>query len=434
MPEMHRIVVVGGGFGGLYAVKSLKHASVQITLLDRRNFHLFQPLLYQVATGTLSVGNIAASLRNTLKHQKNTQVLLGEMTDLDVKQRRVILKDGTLPYDSLIIATGSEPFYMGHDDWRPYAPGLKTIEDATTMRARILRAFESAERENDPQRIQEWLTFVIAGGGPTGVELAGALAEVARKTLRDDFRKIRPESAKIILVNGEERVLPDYAPDLSQKAEAALKRLQVVVRNKILITDVQPDAVTLGQGDQRERIPTRTVLWAAGVRASPLGRVLSQATGAEMDKQGRLKVGPDLSLPGHAEIFVIGDLACVQQGTKGPLPGVAPVAMQEGRYVARLLEQGTRNKSSAPFHYRHWGSLATIGRNKAVADLGWVRFNGSLAWFAWAFVHLLYIVEFEDRILVMLQWMWSYLTWNRSDLLITYAPPAPPKDSGGSPR
>ncbi len=432
MTKTHHVVIVGGGFGGLYAAKSLKRASLHVTLLDRRNFHLFQPLLYQVATGTLSVGNIAASLRSTLKHQKNVQVLLGEMIDLDIQQRHILLRDGTLAYDTLIVAAGSEPHYIGHDEWRRYAPGLKSVEDATAMRSRILHAFESAERESDPQKIQEWLTFVIVGGGPTGVELAGALAEVANKTLRDDFRNIQPQAARIILVNGNERVLSEYAPDLSTNAETSLKRLGVQIRNNTLVSNVLPEAVTFGQSPQAETLSTRTILWAAGVRASPLTHVLSKATGVGLGKEGRLLVEPDLSLPGHPNIFVIGDMALVPQG-KGFLPGIAPVAMQEGRYVASLIEKRLQGVSSDPFEYHHRGNLATIGRNKAVADLGWVRFNGMAAWFAWAFIHLLNLVEFEDRILVFFQWIWNYVTWNRSDLLITYtappvAPTEPPKD------
>jgi len=293
----HHVVIVGGGFGGLYAAQSLRRAPVQVTLLDRRNFHLFQPLLYQVATGTLSTGNIAASLRHTLRNQKNAEVLLGEMVDLDVKGRRVILKDGALPYDSLIMAPGSEPYYIHHDEWRAYAPGLKTVEDAIAVRSRILRAFESAERETDPQKIREWLTFVIVGAGPTGVELAGALSEVARKSLRDDFRHINPKDAQVILINGHERVLPEFPPDLSSKAELALKRLGVIIRNNLLVTDVHPDAVVLGKGPQAERISAQTILWAAGVRASPLGSVVARATGATLDKEGRIKVADDLGGP-----------------------------------------------------------------------------------------------------------------------------------------
>jgi NADH dehydrogenase len=419
MADQHRVVIVGGGFGGLYAALSLRDAPAQITLVDRRNFHLFQPLLYQVATGTLSVGNIAASLRVTLRKHKNTQVLLGEMVGIDPERKLIQLRDGALPYDTVVIAAGSENYYIGHDEWRESAPGLKTVEDAITMRSRIFRAFEAAERAPDPRLVKEWLTFLIVGAGPTGVELAGALAEIAHRTLRDDFRDVRPESARIILINGHGRVLPEYAPELSVKAERALRRLGVIIRNNCLVTELEPGGLIVDEQGRSEYITSRTVLWAAGVRASPLGRVIAQATGAELDKQGRIRVGPDLSIPGHPEILVIGDLAEVQ-GPDGPLPGVATVAMQEGRYVAELIQHRLRNKPMPAFRFRPRGSLATIGRGKAVADIwGW-KFNGFLAWLAWAVVHLLYIIEFEDRLLVMMQWFWHYLTWNRSDMLITY--------------
>ncbi len=426
MTQPHRVLIVGGGFGGLYAALSLKKAPVQVTLLDRRNFHLFQPLLYQVATGTLSVGNIAATLRVTLRHQKNTQVLLGEMTGIDIDRREVVLRDGKLSYDSLIVASGSEPHYLGHDEWRLSAPGLKTVEDATAMRSRIFRAFEAAERAEDPRLIEEWTTFVIVGAGPTGVELAGALAEVARRTLREDFRTIRPERAKILLVNSHPRALPEYPSDLSGKAEAGLKRLGVIVRNKCLVTEVKPGGVILRYEEKEEFISARTVLWAAGVKASPLGRVLSEATGAELDKQGRVRVEPDLSIPGHPEIFVIGDLADARDPKGGSLPGVATVAIQEGRYVAELIENRLAGLPFPPFRFRPRGNLATIGRGKAVAEIWGYRFDGVLAWIVWAIVHLFYIIEFEDRMLVMIQWAWSYLTWNRSDMLITYTRPVFP--------
>jgi len=420
-----RILIIGGGFGGLYAAKSLKRAEAQITLVDKRNFHLFQPLLYQVATGTLSTGNIAAALRSILKRQKNAQVLLGEMVNLDPANKKVILKDGEVSYDTLIIAAGSEPYYLRHDNWRPLAPGLKTVEDAISVRSRILRAFEAAERESDPAKIREWLTFVIVGAGPTGVELAGALAEVARKTLRNDFRKIDSASATIIMANGLDRALPEYPKELSERAEAGLRKLGITIRNKTFVTDVQPDCVYFGDGPERERVPTRTVLWAAGVRASPLGAVIAKAVGATLDREGRVIVEKDLTLAGHPEIFIIGDLASVKNRDGKVLPGVAPVAIQEGRFVADLIQARLKQRPLPEFHYRHHGNLATIGRNHAVADLGWIRFNGILAWLAWAFLHLMYIVEFEDRVLVLVQWAWNYVTWSRSDLLITYTQDKP---------
>jgi NADH dehydrogenase len=420
---VHQVVVIGGGFAGLHAVQELKDAPVQVTLLDRRNFHLFQPLLYQVATGTLSPGNIAASLRATLRHQKNALILLGEMTGLDLAGKRVQLKDGaSLPFDTLIVATGSEPYYIRHDEWRTFAPGLKTVEDAITIRSRMLRAFESAERETDPARIREWLTFVVVGAGPTGVELAGAVSEVAKKTLAQDFRNIDPKNAQILLINGHNRILPEFTEDLSRKATHGLERLGVQVRNNLFVTGVGEDHVLVGKPPEQQRIATRTVLWAAGVRASPLGAVIARCTGVALDKEGRVPVTSNLTLDGHPELFVLGDLACaLQDGT--PLPGTAAVAIQQGQYAAEEIARRLAGEASEPFHYHHRGSLATIGRHRAVADLGWVRFDGFLAWMTWALVHLSQIIAFEDRLLVFVQWVWSYITWYRSDLLITYAPP-----------
>jgi len=418
----HRVVVVGGGFGGLFAVKSMKRAPVQITLVDKRNFHLFQPLLYQVATGTLSAGNIAASLRSTLKHQKNVEVVWDEVTGFDVKKREVLLKKGSLPYDSLIVAAGSEPSYFGNKDWAEQAPGLKTLEDAIAIRSRILRAFEEAERERDPAKTKEWLTFVIVGGGPTGVEVAGAIAEVAHKTLRNDFRHIRSDSAKILLINTRDHVLPEYPTELSIKAEKSLEQLGVTVVNNSRVTGVSSGGVTLNEPPNQAQIKTRTIVWAAGVRASPLGDALAQAIGTAADKGGRVPVGANLSVPGFPEIFVIGDLAAAQQDGK-PLPGVAPVAMQEGQFVAKLLTARLEGKPEPAFRYWNKGSLATIGRNSAVADLGRLRFGGFIAWLIWALVHLLSLVEFEDRFLVASQWIWNYVSFRRSDLLITFTEP-----------
>jgi NADH dehydrogenase len=423
--EPHQVVIIGGGFGGLYAAKSLKQAPVKITLVDRRNFHLFQPLLYQVATGWLSVADIASPLRGVLKHQKNTQVLLAEATDFDVPQRQVVLSDGVLSYDTLIVATGSRHHYFGNDHWEPLAPGLKTPEDALEMRRRLLLAFEAAERETDPDRTRTWLTFVIVGGGPTGVELAGALAEIARDTLRQDFRKINPADARIILLEGLDRVLSSYPLDLSAQAEAMLMRLGVTVRTGSVVTDIQPEAVTVRCGEQQDYIPSRTVLWGAGVQASPLGRHLAEATGAELDRAGRIVVASDLSIPQHPEIFVIGDLAHLQQPTGTPLPGVAPVAMQQGRYVARLISERLHGNSLSAFHYRDRGHMAIIGRAAAVADFGRLRFTGFLAWIAWLFVHVMSLVEYENRLLVLVQWAWNFLTSNRSARLITGESPLP---------
>jgi NADH:ubiquinone reductase (H+-translocating) len=425
MSSTPRVVIIGGGFGGLYAAKSFKHAAVQVTLIDRRNFHLFQPLLYQVAMGGLSPANIASPLRAVLKRQRNVTVLLGEVQDIDVAGRRVLLSDEAIPYDALIVATGATHHYFGHDEWRELAPGLKTIEDATDIRRRVLLAFEAAERETDPARRPAWLTMVVVGAGPTGVELAGALAELSRFTLRQNFRHIDPASARILLLEGVDRVLPPYPPKLSAKAARALERLGVLVRTNTRVTDIQAGAVTVRSGNHTETIPTRTVLWAAGVDASPLGKVLAEATGAALDRAGRITVEPDLTLPGHPEILVIGDLALSRQNGQ-PLPGVAQVAMQQGKYAARLLQSRWAGQSLPPFHYRDYGTMATIGRAAAVADLGWLRFDGRLAWLAWLFIHILYLIEFQNRLLVLMQWAWSYFTRNRAARLITGVWALPP--------
>ena len=430
MTRSHQVVIIGGGFGGLYAARALKHVPVEVTLLDRRNFHLFQPLLYQVATGTLAPGDIASPLRLVLKRQKNVRVLLGEAVGFDVLGRRVLMRDGEkIPYDTLVLAAGSETNYFGHDEWRAVAPGLKTVEDATAMRSRILTAFESAERETDPAKVASWLTFVIVGAGPTGVELAGALAEVARKTLRDGFRQIQPSSAKILLIDAVEHALPGYPLSLSLKTEEALHRLGVILRTQCRVTDVRPGVVVIGEGDKVEAIPTHTVLWTSGVQASPLGEALSKAAGAAIDKGRRVLVEPGLSIPGHPELFVIGDLANVRGPGDQVVPGVAPAAMQEGQYVAEVIENRLKGKSTPPFRYRDHGSLATIGRNAAVADFGWLRFDGFPAWLAWAFIHIFKLLEFENRFLVMVQWAWNYLNWRRTDLLITNPPAEPTIDS-----
>jgi NADH dehydrogenase len=425
MADTHHVVVIGGGFGGLYAVKSLKRARVRITLVDRRNFHLFQPLLYQVATGGLSPANIAAPLRAVLKRQKNTEVLLAEAVDFDVSNRRVLLNDGVVPYDTLILATGTRHHYFGHGEWEKDAPALKTIEDATEIRRRILVAFEAAEREPDPKRRRALLTFVVVGGGPTGVELAGAIGELAHHTLRGNFHHINPADACILLLEGTDRILPTYPPELSTKAARALARLGVTVRTGAFVTEVQPEAVTVRSDQTSERIPAHTTLWAAGVEASSLGRILAKATGAPLDRAGRIVVQADLSLPGHPEIFVIGDLANYSHQTGKPLPGVAPVAMQQGRYVADLIQRRLRGETLPPFHYKDRGSMATIGLGAAVVDLGWLRFSGFFAWLTWLFVHLINLIEFGNRVLVLMQWAGNCLTRNRSARLITGANPLP---------
>ena len=416
--ENHRVVILGGGFGGLYAAKALKKAPASVTLLDRRNFHLFQPLLYQVATGSLSPGEITSPLRAVFRKQSNTQVLLGEAVDLDAERRRLLLSDGEIPYDSLIVATGSEDFYFGHQDWPRVAPGLKSIEEATDIRSRILFAFEAAERESDPVKRREWLTFVMVGGGPTGVELAGALGDIAHDTLRRDFRSINPQEAVIVLLEGGPRILPVYPPDLSAKAERSLTRLGVTIRTNALATDIDETGVTLKTADGTDRIQARTVVWSAGVRASSFGKVLARRAGAELDKSGRVLVNPDLSVPGHPEIFVIGDLAHREQGGT-MLPGVAPVAVQGGGYVAKLIIARLRGRTVAPFRYFNMGNLAVIGRAAAVAEIGKFHLSGLLAWFIWLFVHLMKLVEFSNRVLVFVHWGFLYLTFDRGSRLIT---------------
>ena len=417
----HRVVIVGGGFAGLYCAKSLKKAPVEVTLIDRRNFHLFQPLLYQVATGALSPGEIASPLRVVLRRHRNARVWLGEVMDLDPDNRRVVLADGSVEYDTLVLATGSHHHYFGHDQWAALAPGLKTIEDATEIRRRILLAFESAERESNPEARRAWLTFVIVGAGPTGVELAGALGEIANDTLRHDFRSINPAEASILLIEGADRVLPTFPPDLGAAAERSLVELGVRARTGALVTDLDAHGVTLRIGERGEHIAARTVLWAAGVEASSLGKIVAERAGAPLDRGGRLIVEPDLTVPGHPEIFVIGDLANFSHQTGQPLPGVAPVAMAQGRYVARAIQARLRGETAPPFHYFDKGTLATIGRNKAVAQFGRLHISGFVAWVVWLFVHLMYLVEFDNRLLVLVEWVYNYITRNRGARLITGA-------------
>ena len=419
MATRHQVVILGGGFGGLYAAQALKGAPVDVTVLDRRNFHLFQPLLYQVATGALSPGEVASPLRGILRKQLNTRVLLGEAVDLDADGRRVILEDGEVPYNTLIVATGSGHSYFGHSEWENYAPALKTIEDATEIRHKILYAFEAAEREADHDKRREWLTFVVVGAGPTGVELAGALAEIAHDTLRHDFRSIRPEESRILLVEGAPHVLPTYPADLSAKAQGSLERLGVTVRTNVVVKGVDEQGVTLEGPAGRERLTTRTVIWAAGVSASPFGQTLEKRAGASLDKNRRVTVNPDCTVPGHPEIFVIGDLASFEERGR-PLPGVAQVAMQQGSYVAKLIEKRLRGEPQVkPFHYFDKGELAVIGRASAVANIGKLHLSGLLAWLIWLFVHLMYLVEFSNRVLVFVHWGFLYLTFNRGARLIT---------------
>jgi NADH:ubiquinone reductase (H+-translocating) len=415
----HRVVIIGGGFGGLYAAQRLKNVPVEVMLIDRRNFHLFQPLLYQVATGWLSPANIAATLRSTLKRHRNVRVLLAEAIGIDTVSRRVLLNTGSIEYDTLIVATGSRHHYFGNDHWEALAPSLKTVEDATEIRRRIFSAFEAAERGSDAEQLPALLTFVIVGGGPTGVELAGALGEIANDTLKNDFRHIDPAKARILLIEAGERILPTYPSELSHQAEISLGRLGVTVQTRTSVTDIHPTNVTVKRGGTVETIPCRTVIWAAGVQASSLGKAVAQATGAQLDRSGRIVVEPDLSVPGYPEIFVVGDLANYSHQTGNPLPGVAPVAIQQGRYVAERISQRLAGKPSPPFRYRDRGNLAIIGRASAVADLGKLQFSGFLAWLTWLFVHLMNLIEFENRILVLVQWGWYYFSRNRAARLIT---------------
>ncbi|MBS0265490.1 MAG: NAD(P)/FAD-dependent oxidoreductase, partial [Planctomycetes bacterium] len=400
-----RVVIIGGGFGGLRAALALRKADVQVTLIDRRNYHLFQPLLYQVATGGLSPANIAAPLRSLVKDQANVRVLLGEVIELDVDGRLVVLRDSEkVPYDQLIVAAGATHSYFGHPEWERLAPGIKSIEDATAIRARILSAFESAERARSPAEASRWLTFVVVGAGPTGVELAGALAELAHETLCREFRAIDPSQARVLLVEAGDRVLASFSQELSIKALAALRRKSVEVRLRTKVTEIQPSAVTLHADGRVEQVEAETILWSAGVQASPLARILAEATGSQLDHSGRIQVLPDLSLPGHSEIVVIGDMAHCPGETGQPLPGLAPVAMQQGDYVAARIGARLARETWPAFRYRDQGIMATVGRMQAVCDIfGW-KFAGPLAWCTWLLVHLMQIVQFENRLLVLVQW------------------------------
>ena len=427
---MHRVIIIGGGFGGLYAAQSLRRSPVDVTLIDRRNFHLFQPLLYQVATGGLSPANIASPLRSVLRKQRNAEVILGQVSGLDLSRRVVVVEPVDespspveYPYDSLIVAPGSTQNYFGHPEWETIAPGLKTVEDATTIRRRILLAFEKAEWETDPVRREALLTFVIVGAGPTGVEMAGAMAEVARHTVRRDFRRIDTTRAKIILLDVSPRILGTFPLELAADAAEALQNLGVTIQMNALVKDVQSDRVVVQIGERIETIVTRNIIWAAGVQASPLGKILADQSGAEIDRAGRVKVEPDCSIKCHREVFVIGDLAhFTVKGTEGKdslLPGVAPVAMQQGRYVARLITSRLKRETLPPFEYKDKGSMATVGRKFAIVNLKRMKFGGFGAWLFWLFIHLMYIVEFENRLLIFLQWAWNYFTRNRAARLIT---------------
>src|SRR5882724_6628878 len=406
-----RVVIVGAGFGGLLAARTLAQYPVQITLIDRQNFHTFQPLLYQVATAGLSPGEIAAPIRWIMRSRRNVEVLMSEVQDFDLSRRVVKLPDGEIPYDYLLVASGASHAYFGHDEWEPFAPGLKTIQDALEIRRRILLAFELAERQANSEKEQVQLNFVVVGGGPTGVELAGTLAEIARQVLANEFRSIDPRKTRIILLEGGPRVLPAYPEDLSRSAEEQLRHLGVEVHTSAMVTGVAPGVAHIGE----TRWPSAVILWAAGVAASPLGKKL----GALIDRAGRVLVNPDLSLPGHPEVFVIGDLAALKDDDGKWLPGVAPVAMQEGKATAHNIGSELRGELRKNFHYWNKGNLATIGRAAAVADFGKIHISGFLAWLSWLFVHIFFLIGFRNRLIVLIQWAWSYLTYERGARLIT---------------
>jgi NADH:ubiquinone reductase (H+-translocating) len=432
----HRVVVVGGGFGGVQAVRKLRGGPVEITLIDRRNFSLFQPLVYQVATGALSPGEIAFPLRSIFKRNKNVRVVLGEVTGFDLEHRHVLV-DGEagngaateVPYDSLIVAGGSSYSYFGHEEWRPFAPDVKSLENALEVRRRILSAFEAAEYEADPERRSAWLTFVVVGAGPTGVELAGQIAEIARDTLHRDFRSIDTRAAQVLLVEMADRVLPLFPPRLSQKAAGALEHLGVRLLLKHKVVEITEESVTLESASGApEHVPARTVVWAAGVVASDLATELAAESGAELDRAGRVAVGPDLTLPGHPEVIALGDMVLVHDtdGKPTPLPGLAPVAMQQGRYAGHAIRDRLRGHEPRPFHYRDKGNLATIGRAAAVADIKGVRLSGFLAWATWLVVHLWYLIGFQNRLLILIRWSFSFATHGRGARLI-----AGPSTTGG---
>ena len=427
MRQKERVVIVGGGFGGLFAARALKGADIDLTLIDRRNFHLFQPLAYQAATGALSPAEIASPLRAVFKRQRNTRVVLGEVVDFDLERREVLVErlpngdTAAIPYDTLVVAGGSHYSYFGHEDWQPFAPELKSLEGALDIRSRILRAFEAAEIEEDPDARRSWLTFVVVGAGPTGVEMAGQIAELARDTLRGDYRSVDTTSATVLLVEAADRVLPSFHPVSSRRTARALERLGVSLLIGRPVVGIDADSVTVGSSDGDEDvIPARTVVWAAGVEASSLATTLAERTGAELDRSGRVTVEGDLSLPGHPNVFAIGDMVRVRgaEGSVSALPGLAPVAMQEGRYVARLIRRRLRGRASPPFRYHDKGNLATIGRSKAVAEIGPARIGGFPAWALWLGVHVFYLIGFQNRLLVLLRWTISFFTHGRGARLI----------------
>jgi NADH:quinone reductase (non-electrogenic) len=410
--KLPHVLILGGGFAGLYAAKDLRNAPVRVTVVDRRNHHLFQPMLYQVATAGLNPSDIASPIRSILRASKNTEVLLAEVRDVDVDARTVRFTDGaTVGYDYLVVATGARHSYFGHDEWEPLAPGLKSLEDALEIRRRVLLAFEHAEREADPVRRHAYLTFVIVGGGPTGVEMAGAVAEIRRYALRRDFRHIDPGEATVMLLEGGPRLLPSYPENLSAQAKQKLRRLGVEVRTETLVTDIRPGSVNAAGWV----IPTQTVIWAAGNTASPI----LQSLGAPLDRMGRAIVEPDCTIPGHPEVFVLGDAAAFNHQQGGTLPGICPVAIQMGEYTASVIEGDLAGRPRRAFSYWDKGQLAVIGRGQAVADIWKLHFGGFLAWMVWIFVHVFFLIGFRNRVLVLLQWAWSYFTYSRGARLIT---------------
>jgi len=421
MTARHRVVIIGGGFAGLRAARALRSAPVDVTLIDRRNYHLFQPLLYQVATGSLSPGQIAAPIRSVLSRQKNTRVLMGDVVDIDPAGKRVVLADGAaFEYDSLIVAAGSQTSYYGHDVWQQWAPGMKSIEEATNIRHKILYAFEAAERLTDPAERQAWLRFVIVGAGATGVELAGAIGEIARQTLKNDFRAIRSQDAEIILLDGAPRVLMTFPEDLAQKATESLARLGVRVKTGVMVKNIDHDGVTVESHGVTDRLESKTVIWAGGVTAPPLGRTLAHRTGAETDRGGRIKVTPELTIPSYPNIYVVGDLALASGPDGKPLPGLAQVAMQGGTYAAKAIVRKVEGaKPLPPFKYFDKGELAVIGRAAAVANIFGRHISGLPAWLIWAFVHLMYVVQFRSRLTVFIEWAIEDVTFNRGARLIT---------------
>ncbi len=406
-----RVVIIGAGFGGLLAARTLAKYPVQITLIDRQNFHTFQPLLYQVATAGLSPGEIAAPIRWIMRNHRNVEVLMSEVQGFDLSRRMVKIEDGEVSYDYLIVAAGASHAYFGHDEWEPFAPGLKTIEDALEIRRRVLLAFELAERQAETDKEQVQLNFVVVGGGPTGVELAGTLAEISRQVLANEFRTIDPKKTRILLLEGGPRILPAYPSDLSRSAEEQLRQLGVEVQTSAMVTLIEAGAVHVGG----TRLPAAVILWAAGVAASPLGKML----GAPVDRAGRVLVNPDLSIPGNPNVFVIGDLAALKDEHGHWLPGLSPVAIQEGKATAHNIGRELQGEPRKNFHYWNKGTLATIGRAAAVADFGRIHISGFLAWLAWLFVHIFFLIGFRNRLIVMIQWAWSYLTYERGARLIT---------------